>query len=113
MVELGKHGIRVNTINPVVTLTPMAVKVWRDGAKAAGMLSRVPLQRFATPEDVANVIVWLLGPQSAMVQRRLPAHRRWLPRLLTPPPAPHRPHRPGLEGPQTSFSSRLCPRRTA
>lgn len=45
----------------------MAVKVWRDGAKAAGMLSRVPLQRFATPEDVANVIVWLLGPQSAMV----------------------------------------------
>lgn len=66
-VELGKHGIRVNTINPVVTLTPMAVKAWSDEAKAAGMLSRIPLQRFATPEDVANVIVWLLGPESAMV----------------------------------------------
>ena len=66
-VELGKHGIRVNTINPVVTLTPMAVKVWSDEAKAAGMLSRIPHQRFATPEDAANVIVWLLGPQSAMV----------------------------------------------
>jgi NAD(P)-dependent dehydrogenase (short-subunit alcohol dehydrogenase family) len=66
-VELGGHGIRVNTINPVVTLTPMAVKAWSDEAKAAGMLSRIPLQRFATPEDVANVIVWLLSPESAMV----------------------------------------------
>jgi NAD(P)-dependent dehydrogenase (short-subunit alcohol dehydrogenase family) len=66
-VELGRHGIRVNTINPVVTLTPMAVKAWSDEAKADGMLSRIPLQRFATPEDVANVIVWLLSPESAMV----------------------------------------------
>ena len=66
-VELGKHGIRVNTINPVVTLTPMAVKAWSDEEKAAGMLSRIPLNRFATPEDVANVILFLLSPESAMV----------------------------------------------
>ena len=32
--ELGPHGIRVNTINPVVTLTAMAVKAWSDEAKA-------------------------------------------------------------------------------
>jgi len=66
-VELGKHGIRVNAINPTVTLTPMAVKAWSDPAKADGMLSRIPLHRFATPEDVANVIVWLLSAESAMV----------------------------------------------
>jgi NAD(P)-dependent dehydrogenase (short-subunit alcohol dehydrogenase family) len=66
-VELGRHGIRVNTINPTVTLTPMAVKAWSDEAKAAGMLNRIPLHRFATPEDVANVIAWLLGSDSAMV----------------------------------------------
>ena len=66
-VELGPHGIRVNGVNPVVTLTPMAVKAWSDEAKAAGMLSRIPLGRFAAPEDVANVILYLLSERSAMV----------------------------------------------
>ena len=66
-VELGRHGIRVNTINPVVTLTPMAVKAWSDQAKADGMLNRIPLHRFAEPEDVADVILFLLSPNSAMV----------------------------------------------
>jgi L-xylulose reductase len=66
-VELGHHGIRVNTINPVVTLTPMAVKAWSDPVKAEGMLNRIPLHRFAEPEDVANVILFLLGEESAMV----------------------------------------------
>ena len=44
--ELGPHGIRVNTINPVVTLTAMAVKAWSDEAKAESMLSRIPLRKF-------------------------------------------------------------------
>jgi NAD(P)-dependent dehydrogenase (short-subunit alcohol dehydrogenase family) len=66
-VELGAHGIRVNCINPTVTLTPMAVKAWSDPAKAEGMLNRIPLHRFATPEDVANVILYLLSDKSTMV----------------------------------------------
>ena len=33
-VELGAHGIRVNSVNPTVTLTPMAVKAWSDPEKA-------------------------------------------------------------------------------
>ncbi len=28
--ELGPHGIRVNAVNPTVTLTPMAVKAWSE-----------------------------------------------------------------------------------
>lgn len=66
-VELGPHGIRVNCINPTVTLTPMAVKAWSDPEKSAGMLNRIPIGRFAEPEDVANVIVYLLSERSAMV----------------------------------------------
>jgi L-xylulose reductase len=66
-VELGPHGIRVNAINPTVTLTPMAVKAWSDKEKAEGMLSRIPLHRFASPEEVADVILYLLSPRSAMV----------------------------------------------
>jgi L-xylulose reductase len=66
-VELGPHGIRVNAINPTVTLTPMAVKAWSDEEKAEGMLNRIPLHRFASPEEVADVILFLLSPRSAMV----------------------------------------------
>lgn len=66
-VELGPHGIRVNAVNPTVTLTPMAVKAWSDEAKAEGMLSRIPLHRFVQPEEVADVILFMLSDKSAMV----------------------------------------------
>ncbi|HZY69104.1 MAG TPA: SDR family oxidoreductase [Devosia sp.] len=59
--ELGRQGIRVNCVNPTVTLTPMAVKAWSDPAKADPMLSRIPLGRFLEPEDVAEVILFLLS----------------------------------------------------
>jgi len=66
-VELGAHGIRVNAINPVVTLTPMAEKAWSDPAKSAPMLARIPLDRFVQPEEVARSIAYLLGDDAAMV----------------------------------------------
>ena len=66
-VELGEHGIRVNTVNPVVTLTPMAIKAWSDPAKAQSMLSRIPIGRFVEPEEVADTILYLLSPRASMV----------------------------------------------
>lgn len=65
--ELGRHQIRVNCVNPVVTLTPMAVKAWSDPAKSAAMLSRIPLGRFVEPNEVAEVILFLLSDAAAMV----------------------------------------------
>ena len=66
-VELGPHGIRVNSVNPTVTLTPMAVKAWSDPARAEGMLSRIPLGRFVEPDEVAGVVLFLLSDRAAMV----------------------------------------------
>ena len=66
-VELGPHGIRVNSVNPVVTLTPMAVKAWSDPAKSAPMLGRIPMGRFVEPEEVARTVAFLLGEDAAMV----------------------------------------------
>ncbi|WP_375449968.1 SDR family oxidoreductase [uncultured Devosia sp.] len=65
--ELGRHAIRVNCVNPAITLTPMAVKAWSDPAKAAPMLARMPLGRFVEPEEVAAVILFLLSDQAAMI----------------------------------------------
>lgn len=65
--ELGPQGIRVNGIHPTVTLTPMAIKAWSDPDKAAGMLNRIPVGRFAQPDDIAEVILFLLSDEAAMV----------------------------------------------
>lgn len=65
--ELAPHGIRVNAVNPTVTLTPMAVKAWSDPDKAAGMLNRIPVGRFAESADIVEVILFLLGDGAAMV----------------------------------------------
>lgn len=65
--ELAPKGIRVNGVHPTVTLTPMAVKAWSDPDKAAGMLARIPVGRFADPDDVAEVILFLLSDEAAMV----------------------------------------------
>lgn len=65
--ELAPKGIRVNGVHPTVTLTPMAVKAWSDPEKAAGMMGRIPVGRFAEPDDVAEVILFLLSDAAAMV----------------------------------------------
>jgi L-xylulose reductase len=65
--ELGRKGIRVNGVHPVVTLTPMAVKAWSDPAKSEPMLARIPMGRFVQPAEVASVIAYLLSDEAAMV----------------------------------------------
>ena len=65
--ELGRKGIRVNGVHPVITLTPMAVKAWSDPAKSDPMLKRIPLGRFVEPAEVAAVIAYLLSDDAAMV----------------------------------------------
>ncbi len=65
--ELGPHNIRVNAVNPTVTLTPMGEMAWSDPAKSGPMLARIPLGRFAKPSHVAAAVAWLLSEHAAMV----------------------------------------------
>ena len=65
--ELGRRGIRVNGIHPVVTLTPMAEKAWSDPVKAGPMLARIPMGRFVQPEEVAAATAYLLSDEAGMV----------------------------------------------
>jgi NAD(P)-dependent dehydrogenase (short-subunit alcohol dehydrogenase family) len=65
--ELGKHNIRVNAVNPTVTLTPMAEMAWSDPAKRDPMLAKIPLGRFAKPIDVAHAVAYLLSDQADMI----------------------------------------------
>ncbi|HEX8510379.1 MAG TPA: SDR family oxidoreductase [Propionibacteriaceae bacterium] len=66
--ELGPSGVRANSICPTVTLTDMGQKVWLDHPdKAAPMLERIPLRRFAFPREVSEAALWLASDASAMV----------------------------------------------
>ncbi len=65
--ELGRMGIRVNAVNPTVTLTPMAVKAWSDPAKSDPMMKRIPVGHFANPDEVAEVILFLLSDRASMI----------------------------------------------
>lgn len=65
--ELGPHNIRVNAVNPTVTLTPMGEMAWGDLAKSAPMLAKIPLGKFARPRDVAHAVAYLLSDYAAMI----------------------------------------------
>lgn len=65
--ELGPHNIRVNAVNPTVTLTPMGQMAWGDPAKSAPMLQRIPLGRFAQPLHVAQTVAFLLSDRADMI----------------------------------------------
>ncbi len=65
--ELGPRGIRTNGVNPVVTLTPMAAFAWSDPARAAPMLSRIPMGRFVQPAEVADAVCFLLSDAASMI----------------------------------------------
>ena len=66
-VELGERGIRTNSVNPTVTLTPMAELAWSDPAKAGPMQARIPMRRFVQPREVADAVCFLLGDEAAMI----------------------------------------------
>jgi len=68
---LGPKGIRVNAMSP----GPIWAKdgAWESYSKVApewveAQRKKVPLKRFGTPEDVANVAVFLASPLSGYVQ---------------------------------------------
>ncbi|MBX7452953.1 glucose 1-dehydrogenase [Mycolicibacterium sp. 3033] len=65
--ELGPHGIRANSVCPTVVLTEMGQKVWGSEAKAAPMIARIPLGRFAVPHEVSDAVVWLCSDAASMI----------------------------------------------
>ena len=65
--ELGKHGIRVNAVNPTVVMTPMSAWYWGRPDIEGPFLEQMPLGRWATEEDIAAPIVFLLSDGAAMI----------------------------------------------
>ena len=65
--ELGPHDIRVNAVNPGITLTALAALAWDDPVKSGPMMSRTPRGKFGTPEEVANVFAFLASDDASYI----------------------------------------------
>ena len=65
--ELGPHGIRVNSVNPTVVMTPMSASYWGRDEIQGPFLDQMPLGRYATEDEVAAPIVFLLSDAAAMI----------------------------------------------
>ncbi|MBI9050523.1 MAG: glucose 1-dehydrogenase [Anaerolineaceae bacterium] len=63
--ELGKYGIRVNAVAPGFIMTEMVAKMPEE--VLATMRAKTPLGRLGTPEDIANLYLWLSTEESAYI----------------------------------------------
>jgi L-xylulose reductase len=65
--ELGRHGIRVNSVNPTVVMTEMSAFYWGREEIGGPFLEQMPLGRWATEDEIAAPIVFLLSDDAAMI----------------------------------------------
>ena len=65
--ELGRLGIRVNSVHPGAILTPMVLEAASTYDVEAGkdFLKSIPMRRFAEPAEVSNLIVFLASDESS------------------------------------------------
>lgn len=65
--EWAKDGIRVNTVSPWYTKTPLAQPVLDNPERLQLILSKTPLNRIAEPEEVAAAIAFLAMDKSSYI----------------------------------------------
>lgn len=65
-VELAGHGILVNVVAPGPVDTPMTSAI-HFAAQRKAWTDRVPLNRYARPEEIAGAILFLAGPDSSFI----------------------------------------------
>ena len=65
--ELGKHNIRVNSVNPTVVMTDMSASYWGRPDVGPPFLEQMPLGRWATEDEIAAPICFLLGGDASMI----------------------------------------------
>jgi NAD(P)-dependent dehydrogenase (short-subunit alcohol dehydrogenase family) len=66
-IDLGSHGIRVNTLCPTFIETPMTQPFLEDAAFKKAVLSKIKLGRLGQVEDLMGAIVFLASGASSLM----------------------------------------------
>jgi NAD(P)-dependent dehydrogenase (short-subunit alcohol dehydrogenase family) len=65
--ELGGAGIRVNAVRPGLVPTDLAAGLVNNPQANADYLDQMPLRRLGEPDDIAQIVRFLIGPESSWV----------------------------------------------
>jgi NAD(P)-dependent dehydrogenase (short-subunit alcohol dehydrogenase family) len=65
--EYGARGIRINAVGPAFIHTPMIERLESDAATQAQLIAMHPMGRLGTPEEVAELVLWLASPRASFV----------------------------------------------
>ena len=72
--EWGRFGIRCNCVAAGMIASPRAVAAWKAaGLSADDMAREIPLQRPGTPDEIANMIVFLASDAASYITGQLVA----------------------------------------
>ena len=63
--ELGRKGVRVNSVHPGGVKTPMTAAVGDDGE--SGWYERFPVPRIGTPDDIAAAVLFLASEEASYI----------------------------------------------
>jgi NAD(P)-dependent dehydrogenase (short-subunit alcohol dehydrogenase family) len=62
--EFGRNGIKVNSIAPGLTASPMTAEAMAAPGLEEAFLKEYPLGRIGTSDDIANAAIWLATDES-------------------------------------------------
>jgi 2,3-dihydro-2,3-dihydroxybenzoate dehydrogenase len=73
--EVAQYGIRCNLVAPGSTDTPMLTSMWTDDSGRSNTIEGrpdafrvgIPLRKIATPDDVANAVLFLLSDRASHI----------------------------------------------
>ena len=66
-IEAAAYGVRVNAVAPGPTETAMLERLTGSTEKSAAFYSAVPLKRGATPEEIADAVVFVASDKAAFI----------------------------------------------
>jgi 2-deoxy-D-gluconate 3-dehydrogenase len=77
-IEWASHNIQVNSVAPTYVRTPLTEAIFQNEAFLRHVLSRTPNGKLATPESVADAVVFLASPKADMITgTTLPVDGGW------------------------------------